>query len=78
MNIAIIIGLVELLSIIVKKFKPEWAKFLPLANTAIGVICSLIMKTDILTGLATAGLSCAGYDLIHGLFPKKEVEEKSE
>ena len=74
MNIAIILVVIEVLSILVKKFKPEWAKFLPLANTAIGVVASLILKTDVLVGLATAGISCAGYDLIHGLF-KKEANE---
>lgn len=79
MNIAIILVIVEVISLVVKKFWPEWAKILPLVNTAIGVIASLIMKTDVLVGLAAAGISCAGYDLIHGFFKKdKAVEDKSE
>lgn len=73
MNIAIILCVIEVISILVKKFKPEWAKLLPVVNTAIGVVASLILKTDVLVGLATAGISCAGYDLIHGFF-KKESE----
>lgn len=71
MNIVIILCAVEIISILVKKFKPEWAKLLPLVNTAIGVVASLIMKTDVLAGLATAGLSCAGYDVIHGFFKEE-------
>lgn len=75
MNIVIILCAVEIISILVKRFKPEWAKLLPLVNTAIGVVASLIMKTDVLAGLATAGLSCAGYDAAKGLlelFKKKD------
>jgi hypothetical protein len=71
MNIAIILVIVEIISLLVKKFKPGWAKFLPVVNTAIGVVASLIMKTDVLVGLATAGISCAGYDFIHGFFKEE-------
>ena len=74
MNIAIILVLIEVLSIVIKKFWPDYAVYLPLANTAIGVIASIIFKTDILVGLATAGISMAGYDLIHGLFKKEKNE----
>lgn len=72
MNIVIILALVEIISVVVKHCWPDYAKLLPVVNTAIGVIASLIMKTDVLTGLATAGLSCAGYDLIHGFMKKDE------
>ena len=43
-------------------------------NTAIGALGSLIFKTDILAGLATAGISCAGYDFIHGLIKDAKGE----
>ena len=75
MNIIIILAIVEIISILIKRFKPEWAKLLPIVNTAIGVVASLIMKTDVLQGLATAGLSCAGYDVIHSFFKKDDKLE---
>lgn len=73
MNIAIILFIIEVISLTVKQFLPNYAKYLPAVNTAIGVIASLIMKTDVLVGLAAAGTSCAGYDFIHGMI--KSVEE---
>ena len=46
MNIVIILALVEIISVVVKHCWPDYAKLLPVVNTAIGVIASLIMKTE--------------------------------
>lgn len=84
MNIALIVAIIEIISIAVKAFIPKFAKWLPLVNSVLGVGMSLILGVDVLTGLATAGVSCMGYDFFHALYrmikgeDNKKVEEKSE
>ena len=81
MNIALIVAIIEIISILVKKFWPNGAKFLPLVNSVIGVVGSLITGTDWLAGLATAGITCMGYDFFHelyDLFKTKKLEAKKE
>ena len=74
LSIAIIFVVVELISFITKKWFPGFVRYLPVMNTAIGALGSLIFKTDILAGLATAGISCAGYDFVHGLIKDAKGE----
>jgi len=82
MNIALIVAIIEIISIAVKAFFPKAAKWLPLVNSVLGVGMSFILKTDVLTGLATAGISCMGYDFFHALYKmikgedNKQIEEK--
>ena len=65
--IAIIFLVVEGISFVTQKWFKGFVRYLPIMNTAIGVLGSLILKTDVLAGLATAGISCAGYDAIKGV-----------
>lgn len=83
MNIALIVAVIEIISIAVKAFLPKAAKWLPLVNSVLGVGMSFVLKTDVLTGLATAGVTVMGYDFFHGLWKmikgednKKEIEAK--
>lgn len=84
MNIAIIVAIIEIISIAVKAFIPKLAKWLPLANSVIGIVVSLITGTDVLVGLATAGVTVMGYDFFHGLWKmikgegNKQIEAKNE
>lgn len=73
-KIAIIVAIIEIISVLVKHFWPNFATYLPLINTAIGIIASLLLKTDVLVGLVTAGISIAGYDFIHGMLKKDKDE----
>lgn len=81
--IAAIVAVVEIISIVVKNFIPKLTKWLPLANSVIGIVASLITGTDVLVGLSTAGISCMGYDFFHGLWKmirgedNKKLEEKN-
>lgn len=84
MNIAIIVAIIEIISIAVKAFIPKFTKWLPLVNSVLGIAMSLILGVDVLTGLATAGVSCMGYDFFHALYKmikgedNKQIEAKNE
>lgn len=74
--VTIIFVVIEVMSFVTKKWFNGFVKYLPLMNTVIGVIGSLILKTDILAGLATAGISCAGYDAVKGIM--EAIKERNE
>ena len=84
MNIAIIVAIIEIISIAVKAFLPKFTKWLPLVNSVLGIGMSLILGVDVLTGLATAGVSCMSYDFFHALYrmikgeDTKQIEAKNE
>ena len=77
MNIAIIVGIIEIISIAVKAFIPKFAKWLPLVNSVIGIGVSLITGTDVLVGLATAGVTVMGYDFFHALYKMIKGEDNT-
>ena len=80
--IAITVVVVELASLAIKKWLPKFAEYIPVVNTIIGAVASLICKQDILTGLITAGVTCGAYDLIKpiidALIGNKQIEAKNE
>lgn len=82
--VAAIVAIIEITSIVVKNFIPKLTKWLPLANSVIGIVASLITGTDVLVGLSTAGISCMGYDFFHSLWKmikgedNKQIEAKNE
>lgn len=82
MNITLIVTVIEIISLAVKAFIPKLTKWLPLVNSILGVGMSLILGVDVLTGLATAGVSCMSYDFFHNFYKmiksedNKEIEQK--
>lgn len=85
MNIAILVAVIEIISILIKQFLPKYTKLIPVANTAIALGASLFFKMDYMTALCTEGISMAAYDLVYGIYKlitgkdnKDEIEEKGE
>jgi len=84
MNIVILVCLIEVFSICIKHFLPRYAKLIPVGDTIITFIFSLITGTDMFTAITAEGISLGAYDLIYGIYKlitgkdNKQVEEKSE
>ena len=84
MNIAILVALIEIFSICIKQFLPKYAKLIPVGDTIITLIFSLITGMDMFTAVTAEGISLGAYDLIYGIYKlitgkdKKEIEAKNE
>lgn len=83
MNIVILVAIIEIFSICIKHFLPKYAKLIPVGDTIITFVFSLITGTDMFTAITAEGISLGAYDLIYGLYRiiigkdnKKEIEQK--
>ena len=83
MNIVILVCLIEVFSICIKHFLPKYAKLIPVGDTIITFIFSLITGTDMFTAITAEGISLGAYDLIYGIYKlitgkdnKQEIEQK--
>ena len=84
MNIAILVAIIEIFSILIKHFLPKYAKLIPVGDTIITLAFSLITGTDMFTAITAEGISLGAYDLIYGIYKlitgkdKNKLEEKKE
>ena len=81
----ILIAIIEVFSICVKKFWDKGTKFIPLFNTAVTFIFSLVFKMDLFSAIATLGFTTLGWDAAYGLYKAirdayqtKKLEAKNE